>query len=227
MTRLLGQRVCLGVTVALLLGMATPAVASESAPFLQMHRWLQLLAFERFPVLGDNHVNDLAGIFSAQERERLREQLLAFYRRTGKQVMVVTIHSIRDYSTTDTFESFATRLFNHQGIGDRRRNDGVMVLVAPGDRKVRIELGAGYGRAWDSRMQRIIDDQMLPAFRQGDLAGGTANGVNTLLQVLAREPVVARRESLTPPSATGSGVSALVSGFSTLLLLGAGARWDM
>ncbi len=82
---------------------------------------------------------------------------------TGVSVTVLTIDSFRAYTADDiSFERFATRLFNHWGIGNADRNDGILLLVAKKDRKVRIELGKGYPSSYDARAKEIIDTVIVP-----------------------------------------------------------------
>lgn len=142
-------------------------------------------AYVNFPALPDTYVNDLAQVLDDSQREQVRSQLQTFHQRTNQQVLLVTINSYREHSNQHaSFEAFAMELFNHRGVGSRWRNDGVMLLVAPGDRKVRIQLGSAYGRDWNSRMQAVIDNYMLPDFRRGQLAQGIINGVGALLNTL-------------------------------------------
>ncbi|BAY51355.1 hypothetical protein NIES2134_110570 [Thermostichus vulcanus NIES-2134] len=142
-------------------------------------------AYVNFPALPDTYVNDLAQVLDDSQREQVRSQLQAFHQRTNQQVLLVTINSYQDHSNEHaSFEAFARDLFNHRGVGSRWRNDGVMLLVAPGDRKVRIQLGSAYGSGWNSRMQAVIDNNMLPDFRRGQLGQGIIKGVGVLLNTL-------------------------------------------
>ncbi|HEY9889174.1 MAG TPA: TPM domain-containing protein, partial [Candidatus Obscuribacterales bacterium] len=75
-----------------------------------------------------------------------------------------------------------TNVFNTWGIGDAARDDGILLLVAPGDRAVRIELGSGYSARYDSVAQLIIDEYLLPRFRQGQINEGIAVGVTQIIQ---------------------------------------------
>ena len=92
------------------------------------------------------------------------------------------INSVSDYDTSDTsIEAFSTTLFNLWGIGDAARNNGVLIVMAVGDRDVRIELGAGYDSSYDARMQAVIDDHMLPHFREGHYSRGLYRGSRALV----------------------------------------------
>ncbi|MEA5451721.1 TPM domain-containing protein [Leptolyngbya sp. CCNP1308] len=135
-----------------------------------------------YPAFQDPYVNDYADVLSDPETSQVRGQLELFRNQTGIHAVLLTINSIQDYPTGNTaLEPFATQLFNTWGIGDAARNDGILLLVAPGDRKVRIELGSGYDSRYDRVAQAIIDDTILPKFRQGDIAQGTALGISEIV----------------------------------------------
>ncbi|MFN3360842.1 MAG: TPM domain-containing protein [Pseudanabaenaceae cyanobacterium] len=153
-------------------------------------------ALERYPSLTDDHVNDLARVLAPSEQATLRTDLRNFRARTGIQVMLVTLPSYRDYTSHSTFETYCTNLFNHHGIGDRYRNDGVMVLLALRDRQVRIEMGKGYDRSWDSRASNIIYSQMVPQFRENNYRGGLQRGIDALLRELELPTQVSPAPSL-------------------------------
>lgn len=100
-------------------------------------------------------------------------------------------------------EAFVTNLFNSWGIGDRQRNDGVLLLVATNDRKVRIEVGSGYGAGYDSAMQRVIDDNILPFFRRGEDSEGIASGVRGIKVALTTAPSGSSAFLSSPPVVGG------------------------
>lgn len=136
-----------------------------------------------YPAFQDPYVNDYGDVLSAAEEIQIKEQLEQFRTRTGIHTVLLTIDSIQDYPTGDTaIEPFATQLFNTWGIGDAARNDGILLLVAPGDRRVRIELGSGYDSRYDRVAQAIVDDAILPQFRQGAIAQGTAVGISEIIE---------------------------------------------
>ncbi|MDX2217116.1 MAG: TPM domain-containing protein [Oculatellaceae cyanobacterium bins.114] len=135
-----------------------------------------------YPPFLDRYVNDYGQVLNANDKATIRTTLTQFANETQIQVVVLTVNSVFDYRTGDaSVESFATHVFNTWGIGDRTRNDGILVLVAPSDRKVRIELGAGYDSNSDRMAQAIIDETMLPYFRQGQISQGTVAGVNAIV----------------------------------------------
>ncbi|MEB3355189.1 MAG: TPM domain-containing protein [Synechococcales bacterium] len=135
-----------------------------------------------YPPFLDPYVNDYGQVLEANDKATMRAALAKFTAETEIQVVVLAIDSIFDYRTGDnSIESFATHLFNTWGIGDRIRNDGILILVAPGDRKVRIELGEGYDAEDEQTARDIIDDTMLPYFREGRISQGTVAGVNAVV----------------------------------------------
>src|SRR5262247_4881105 len=132
------------------------------------------------------YVNDLAKLLTAKDAITIRTALAKLRDDNGIHAVVVTIRSIHDYGTGDqTIESFATNLFNKWGIGDRERNDGVLILVAVKDRKVRIELGSGYGSGYNAQMQGVIDQQMLPHFKEKNYSLGILEGTDSVVQILS------------------------------------------
>jgi len=139
-----------------------------------------------YPAFEHPYVNDYGEVLSPEQEANVGNQLEQFRSETGVHAVLLTVDTFGRYETGDsTIESFATNLFNTWGIGDATRNDGILVLVAPGDRKVRIEVGAGYDSQADQTAQIIIDDSMLPAFRNGQMAAGTIAGVEAVTEYFA------------------------------------------
>jgi uncharacterized protein len=142
-------------------------------------------AQEGYPQRKDTPVNDYAKLLTVDDAADTWMLLADLKRETGIEAIVVTIDSIGYYDTGDeTVEAFATNLFNAWGIGDREREDGVLILVSVKDRAVRIELGSGL-RGYSSDMQRVIDEHMLPSFERGDYSSGIREGVQAVVDVLA------------------------------------------
>lgn len=144
-----------------------------------------LLAQATYPARQDPLINDYANLLEAADAEQIRAVLQQLRSTYGIEATVVTVPSIATYGTGDaTVEAFATRLFNTWGVGDAQRNDGVLVLLAVGDRTVRIELGRGYSSAYDARMATVIDEYMLPHFRNGSYSFGLRRGVEAMVEPL-------------------------------------------
>jgi uncharacterized protein len=137
-----------------------------------------------YPKAKDLYVNDFARLLTAKDKGSIRTSLVKLRDDAGVHAVVVTIQTVHGYRTGDqTIESFATNLFNNWGIGDRQRSDGVLILVAAKDRKVRIELGSGYGKSSNTQMQGVIDQQMLPHFKKKNYSVGVLEGTNSVVRM--------------------------------------------
>jgi len=144
-----------------------------------------------FPPL-TGRVVDNADILSAADERRITEQLARHEADTSNQVVVVTLPSLQN----TTIEDFGYQLGRHWGIGQAGRDNGALLIVAPVERKVRIEVGYGLeGSLPDATAKLIIERHILPAFREGDLPGGISAGVDTILAAIEGtfEPLPPRR----------------------------------
>lgn len=151
--------------------------------------WLLLAlptAAQDLPDWQHTSINDFAGLLTAEDTEVLDKALIALNHETGVEGTVVTLTDRARYGGSDGLEPFATRLFNHWGIGHRDRNDGFMVLVLQNDREARIELGAGYPPAAGRIARQIMDGTLLPEFRQGNFSRGIREGTLDVIQHIAR-----------------------------------------
>jgi uncharacterized protein len=161
---------------------------SRSAPYLVLVVSALLLAGalparaqNSYPDRIDPYINDYAKVISAEDAGNIRQVLSDLKSSKGVELVVVTVNSIDDYDTGDTtIESFATHLFNTWGIGDAQRNDGLMLLVAIKDHKLRIELGRGYGSGHSPEMQSIIDNTIVPDFKQNAYSRGIYRGAKSI-----------------------------------------------
>jgi len=133
-----------------------------------------------FPSL-TGRVNDEAGILSPQTRQQLDAILAEHEQATRQQVVVVTLKSLQGY----TIEDFGYQLGRDWGIGEKGRDTGALLIVAPNERKVRIEVGYGLeGQLTDAQSRIIIEGTILPAFRRGDFDAGVRDGAAAMLRVL-------------------------------------------
>ena len=158
-------------------------------------------AAQEFPQPLSTTVNDYAGLLEPERAARLVERLAALERDTGIQMTVVTMARKADHWPGVRLEDFATALFNTWGVGDATRNDGILVLVLPEDREMRIELGMAYGRDWDAAAARIVERDFLPAFRNGDYGGGIETGTLATIRDIAE----AHHGGGAPPQRSRSG----------------------
>lgn len=126
-------------------------------------------------------VVDDAHLLDGGLEARLTDQLQQHERETGNQVVVVTLDSLQGR----TIEEIGVELGRKWGIGQEGENNGVLLIVAPNERKVRIEVGYGLeGLLTDATASVIIQNVILPRFRDGDMSGGIEAGVIRLLSVL-------------------------------------------
>ncbi len=133
-----------------------------------------------FPSL-TGRVVDQAGILRNATERAIRDQLEALEARTTNQVVVVTVRSLQGYSIAE----FGRRLGNHWGIGQAGRDNGVLLIVAPNEREVRIEVGRGLESALTVRLAgTIIDSEILPAFRRGRMERGVRAGTDAILAAI-------------------------------------------
>ncbi len=143
---------------------------------------------EGYPSPTDDYVNDYAGVLDQGDADAIRKMFKDLEYQTGIEAVAVTINSIGDYNTGDTtIEDFATSLFNTWGIGHKKENNGVLILVAVKDRKCRIELGRGYGRIYDSVMKQVIDEKMIPYFRTNGYSRGIYEGARGVIEKVTKK----------------------------------------
>jgi uncharacterized protein len=159
-----------------------------------------------FPRL-TGRVVDNAGILSPATRADLTEMLAAHERATGQQVVVVTLKSLEGY----TIEDYGYQLGRAWGIGQKDKNTGALLIVAPNERKVRIEVGYGVeGQLTDAISRVIIEDEILPSFRTGDFDAGVVAGTSAILTVLGGDTAIAQPHSQRPARVENSPSSILL-----------------
>lgn len=139
-------------------------------------------ALEAPPLVG--RVNDLAGLLPTEIKLKLEEDLRRFEQETSHQIVVLTIPSLEG----DAIEGFSIRLADTWKVGQQGIANGVILLVAQKERKIRIEVGRGLeGVLPDAIASRIIRESVLPRYRDGDYAGSIAAGVDSILAVTRHE----------------------------------------
>ncbi|HEX4048660.1 MAG TPA: TPM domain-containing protein, partial [Elusimicrobiota bacterium] len=127
-------------------------------------------------------VNDEAHLFDANAAASLDRTLAAYEAKTGRQFVVLTLPTLGD----EALEDYSIKVARAWKLGRKGKDDGILLLVARDDHKVRIEVGYGLeGDLPDVLCGRIIRDAMVPRFRTGDYAGGVTAGVNAVIGVLA------------------------------------------
>lgn len=135
-------------------------------------------------------VNDAANILSPEQRQILEDKLVALDDSTSNQITIVTIPSLNGYDIAD----YANKLFRDWGIGGKKNNNGILVLIAIEERRVRIEVGYGLeGAIPDITASSIIDNEITPAFKEGNYYRGLDNAIDALSKAAAGEYHVARQ----------------------------------
>jgi uncharacterized protein len=129
-------------------------------------------------------VVDQAGVLAAASRQRIEDELAGYESRTSTQIVVVTLGDLQGYP----IEDWGLALLRGWQIGQKGKNNGIVLIVAPNDRQTRIETGYGAeGPLPDATASAIIRQAMLPRFRQGDYAAGISDGVSAIEAALAGE----------------------------------------
>lgn len=133
-----------------------------------------------FPELTGRVVDD-AGLLSYPDKVAITADLKALEDKSSDQLVVVTLPSLQGYP----IEDFGYKLGRKWGIGTEKFDNGVLLIVAPNERKVRVEVGTGLeGTLTDALSRIVIENSILPRFREGDFAGGIKNGVRDIALVL-------------------------------------------
>jgi uncharacterized protein len=142
---------------------------------------LPAFAAPTFPAL-TGRVVDGANMLSPATEQQLTTKLATLEQQTGRQLVVVTLPSLQGYE----IEEYGYQLGRAWGIGQAKLNNGVLLIVAPTERKVRIEVGYGLEPILtDALSSVILQETVLPRFRAGDMEGGVVAGTDALIQQLA------------------------------------------
>ena len=141
-----------------------------------------------FPAL-TGRVVDEAHLLEPAAEAALVAKLEKLEADTGDQLVVVTLNSLQDYE----IEDYGYRLGRHWGIGDKEHDTGALLIIAPNERRVRIEVGYGLEPVLtDAMSAQIIQNQILPAFRTGGYQRGITEGVDAIIGQLTADPAEAR-----------------------------------
>jgi uncharacterized protein len=155
------------VLVGTLLGWATytpaaPGSGAEAPPVPALKGW----------------VNDTANVLTAAERQQLTDLLANYHSETHHQLAVLIIPTL----SGESLETFSLRVAKTWGLGYKGLDNGILVMLAMKEHKVRIELGTGMERyISDTEAKTIIEESVVPAFSRGDFAGGSQTGLQRLM----------------------------------------------
>jgi uncharacterized protein len=162
-----------GVALALLLGLSLVAGAQDEQPIPKLSA----------------RVTDLTGTLTAEQQTALDQKLSAFESAKGAQLAVLIVPTTQP----ETIEQYSIRVVDAWKLGRKGVDDGALLIVAKDDHKVRIEVGRGLeGVLTDALSNRIIDETLKPAFRQGSFYGGIDAGLEQMMKLI-------QGESLPPP----------------------------
>jgi uncharacterized protein len=132
------------------------------------------------------HVTDLTGTLLPEQKASLEQTLTAFEARKGSQLAVLIVPT----TAPEQIEQYALRVAEQWKLGRKKVDDGAVLLVAKNDRTLRIEVGYGLeGALTDATSKRIIEETILPRFKQQDFNGGIAAGVAQIISVIDGEPL--------------------------------------
>src|SRR5258706_9620894 len=145
-------------------------------------------------------VTDLTGALSAQQKSELEARIAAYEARRGSQIAVLLLPTTKP----EEIEQYSIRVAEAWKIGRKGVDDGLILVIAKNDRRLRIEVGYGLeGVIPDAMARRVIDERITPRFRDGDFYGGVRDGVDQLIKLAEGEklappaPAAARRDE--PP----------------------------
>src|SRR5918994_7189059 len=148
-------------------------------------------------------VNDYAGVISQDQVRSLESRLEQFEQETGHQVAVLTISTLDG----EDIEGFSIRVAENWKIGKKGFDNGVILVVAVKDRRLRLEVGYGLeGVLPDAIANQIISEYIVPRFRSQDYGGGIVAGIDAVLRVIKKEPLpeAARKTGGKPASGLNS-----------------------
>lgn len=203
------------------------AVQSASVFVLALLLWSGLAAALNFPPL-TGPIVDQANIVSADAKSTLTAKLADLEKKSGIQLVVATVTTLEGQE----IEPYANQLFRTWKLGEQKKNNGVLLLVAPNERRVRIEVGYGLeGTLTDALSKIIITNAITPRFKTGDFGGGITRGVDDIITVLTTDASEwEKRPSLridSPPEMDFVNwlfVAAFIA-FVTLFIVSPGFRW--
>lgn len=172
-----------------------------------------ILSFFVFPVFSvsypnpTGYVNDFANLYSAGFRNNLEAKLSAFEKETGAEIAVVTIKSLEGMD----IETYAVKLFEKWKIGKKGTDNGLLLLIAKEDRKIRFEVGYGLEPyITDGRAGEIIRNQMTPEFKKENYESGTLSAVEKIQEYISNKDIAPTGGSQKESSGSSDAIFTLV-----------------
>jgi uncharacterized protein len=160
------------------------AIERAGALLAALFLWAALaLAAPTFPEL-TGRIVDAADVIPPATRAALEPKLEALETKSGIQLVVATVKSLEGQA----IEPYANELFRHWKLGEATKNNGVLLLIAPNERKVRVEVGYGLeGTLTDALSKIVIANAIAPRFKAGDFGGGVERGVDDIIIILTTD----------------------------------------
>jgi len=195
-----------------LFGPGARSPVGAAAGMLTLLCWLltaTVLSAPEFPQL-TGRVVDTAGLLSPAAKARLEARLEAHEQQTSNQLVVVTLPSLGGYDIAD----YGYQLGRYWGIGQQDKDNGALLIVSRDDRKLRIEVGYGLeGSLTDALSSAIMQQRILPQFRNGDFESGIEQGVDAMLKILAGDADEVRVLADSPPAQAAGRLESLFAPF--------------
>ncbi len=142
------------------------------------------------------YVNDYANVLTEEQEKKMISSAANLAKETGAQVVVLTVESLEG----KTKEEYALEIGREWGIGDKEKNNGVLILLSTGDREVRVEVGYGLeGAIPDSKAGRLMDDYAIPFYKEDNFSEGTELLFYAVLNTVRAEYGLEEADPNTPP----------------------------
>lgn len=153
-------------------------------PIILLIYAFSFLAYGQLELSG--RVVDNASLLSSKSKSELEQMLENYENKTGNQIVIITVKSLDNKN----IEDFGYQLGRQWGIGTKEKNNGVLFIIAPTEREVRIEVGYGLeGILTDAQSKIIIERVILPNFRRGQMDEGIIEGTRAIISTLGEEPI--------------------------------------
>ena len=132
----------------------------------------------------DFYVNDFAGVITDSTKQIIMQSSVELQKKTGAQIVIVTVNSLNK----NVLETYTLNILRSWGIGDKKKNNGVLIFLSVSDRQSRIEVGYGLeGALPDAKTGRIQDEYILPYYKQNKFDDGIKNGYLAILNEVTKE----------------------------------------
>jgi len=162
------------------------------------------------------HVNDFAEVLPKDMAERLEAKLKAYKTETTNEVAIVTVKSLGGESVED----YTVRLAKAWGVGNKKKDNGVVFLIAPSERKCRIEVGYGLeAKLTDIQAKQIIEGIIIPEFKAKRMPEGIEKGTESIVTVLSGKPLPVAAKAAEEKTPVAPVVVAIILGILIIIVV--------